>query len=351
MNDMQPRPEDGAIQIPITFDYKGGRSQNKLSTIISILLIVFVTVGLVVMLALFKLSIIVKLVLIPLVLYISLLILRFFVGKEQYYSNIYENLKAEDYLLETSSIWQIFDIDFEYPYTVYFKNGTKGIFVKMEKDVITGKADTAMYEHYEAISEGYNVAHSLNMDIVHIDYMDNIGNDTRMETLYADLVHVKNPDMQDMMVDIYDNLVQDMSLNYATHDIYLFLTRDKSERFYGNVEAVVNTMLGGNFITYTIMNRHEISSTCTALFNLEDFSVINACETALASTRHTGIKLISVEDETGEVTVFNKTQEELKQEREERQRQAAETKQKKRSSKKKNVQDDSFVDDDFNLFD
>ncbi len=347
---MQPQPEDGYIQIPITFDYKGGRGQNKVSTIISILLIVFFTLGLVVMLTLFKIAILAKVILIPLVLYVSLFILRFFIGKEQYYSNIYENLKASDYLLETSSIWQIFDIDFEYPYTVFFKNGTKGIFVKMKKDVITGKEDTAMYEHYEAISEGYNVAHSLNMDIVHIDYMDNIGNDTRMDALYADLVRVKNPDMQDMMVDIYDNLVADMSINYATHDIYLFLTRDKSERFYSNVESVVATMLGGNFITYRVMDRHEISSTCTALFNLEEFSAINACETALASTRHTGIKLISVEDSEGNVTIYNKTQEELKAERDAQQEKAMDAK-KNKQRKKKKVQDESFMDDDFNLFD
>lgn len=343
--DMTPQPGDTSINLPITFDYKGGRGENKKGKIIlsiaDVLLTVIFTVGCA---SNDNLEIWMRFLLPCVVLYIGLFILRFFVFRELWFSDVYETLKATDYDLKLDKIWQIFDIDFEYPYICYFKNGYKGIFVRMEKDAITGKVGNAQFDHYSAIGDAYNVAHSLNMNIVHIDYMDNVGNDTRMQKLYDDLVFVENPDMQEMLIDIYSNLQDEMSQNYASFDIYLFLTRDKLNNFVYNMQTVCNYMLGGNFITYKVLDRFEISRVCVALFNLHDFSIVEACENVLSGVEHHGVIPIKVKHGDGTEEIFNKTTAEKKviaaenarKQKErlaEQERQKAEAKQRKKNAK------------------
>lgn len=343
--DMTPQPGDTSINLPITFDYKGGRGENKKGKIIlsiaDVLLTIIFTVGCA---SNDNLEIWMRFLLPCVVLYIGLFILRFFVFRELWFSDVYETLKATDYDLKLDQIWQIFDIDFEYPYICYFKNGYKGIFVRMEKDAITGKVGDAQFDHYSAIGDAYNVAHSLNMNIVHIDYMDNVGNDTRMQKLYDDLVFVENPDMQEMLIDIYSNLQDEMSQNYASFDIYLFLTRDKLNNFVYNMQTVCNYMLGGNFITYKVLDRFEISRVCVALFNLHDFSIVEACENVLSGVEHHGVIPIKVKHGDGTEEIFNKTTAEKnviaaenarkqKERLAEQERQKAEAKQRKKNAK------------------
>ena len=305
---MRPQPGDYSINIPITFDYKGGRDAGRKGRIIISALVVGITllvsIGLIFNHSMFfwwRLGIALA------VFYVGLFIMRFIVFHELWYSDMYEGLKETDFDLPLDAIWNIFDIDYSYPYISYFKNGYKGIFVRMEKDAITGKPEQNMYDHYEAVGDAYNLCHSLNMNLIHIDYMDNVGNDSRMQKLYDDLTFVANPDMQTMLIDIYSNLQDEMSRNYASFDIYLFLTKDKINNFIYNTQAVCNRMLGGNFITYKVLDRTEIVRICTALFNLHEFSIIDACENVLQGIGHSGIIPISVTHGDGTVDELNKT--------------------------------------------
>lgn len=342
---MIPQPGVRSINIPVTFDYKGGRGENKKGKIILSIADVLITLILIIGCATNKnLDLWMRFLLPCVVFYIGLFVLRFFVFRELWFSDVYETLKATDYDLKLDQIWQIFDIDFDYPYICYFKNGYKGVFVRMEKDAITGKVGDAQFDHYNAIGEAYNLAHSLNMNIIHIDYMDNVGNDTRMQKLYDDLVFVENPDMQEMLIDIYSNLQDEMSQNYASFDIYLFMTRDKITNFVYNIQSVCHCMLGGNFITYKVLDRFEISRVCVALFNLHDFSIVEACENVLSGVDHHGVIPIKVKHGDGTEEVFNKTTAEKKviaaenarKQKErlaEQERQKAEAKQRKKNAK------------------
>ena len=359
--DMQPMPSDTSVLLPVTFDYRGGRGQNTKTTIITTIAIILLTIIFAIGVAKREgIEIYIKPFLVIGIIYIGLFLLRFLVLKERYYSDIYEGMLETDYALNTTDLWQIFEIQDNYPYICFFKNGMKGLFVKMEKDAITGKSSEAQYDHFEPISTAYNVAHSANMNIVHIDYMDNVGNDPRLARMYADLSHVDNIDMKDMLIDIYNNLQDEMSGNYSCFDIYLFLTRDKIQSFEYNVKMVAELMLGGNFITYKILNKQEISGVCTALFNLHDFSVVDACEAVMSNQYSRGIVPIHLKHSDGTIDKINKTQQEKKieaqervrkqQEREkeiERQKQIAKQK-KKGTYKEKEIKDeklDVFGDD------
>lgn len=306
--DMTPKPGDMTISLPITFDYRGGRSGNWKAKIIATIIIVAAMIALPVLVGSNEdLTLVQKFIYIPCIIYALLFILRFFVYREAYFSKLYENLIADDYDLKLDYIWQIFDIDVTYPYTVYFRNGQRGIFVRMEKDAITGKPASNVFDHFDSIGNAYNLCHSLNMNMIHIDYMDNVGNDPRVDTLYDELSLVENPDMQEMLIDIYNNIREEMSRNYASFDIYLFLTRDNLKNFLYNVQAVSEAMLSGNFITYKILNRDEIARICTSLFNLHEFSVLSACEETMNGDVHYGIIPLSITHADGSIEVLNKT--------------------------------------------
>lgn len=355
---MQPQPDDTSISLPVTFDYRGGRNENKKNKIILAIVVVVLSIIIIVGTLLSDTATIInKVLILCCTLYASLLILRFVVFRERYFSDIYESLKELDFQPSVTTIWKIFDIDYSYPYIAYFKNGTKGIFVKMEKGTITGAGDNICYNHYEAISNAYNKAHSLNMDIRHIDYMDSVGNDSRLQVLYDSLQEVENPDMEEMLIDIYSNLQAEMSLNYASFDIYLFISRDRIENFTYNVQSVCNIMLGGNFITYRVLNRSDIRSVCMALFNLHDFSVTESCEEVLSGESYKGIVPIRIIHDDGTEEKLNKTQEEKRIETEERARKMeeakAEAKEKRRYKKSKEdnaIHINKDDDDDLGLF-
>lgn len=353
-----PMPGDTSIHIPVTFGYRGGRGANVKNKIITI--IVFVGIAIIGTFICWKnpsFYLWQSIVFTIIVLWGSLLGIRFIGLKELYFSDAYESMKARNGILQLSTIWGIFDISLNYPYICYFKNGYKGIFVRMERDTITGKMENADFDHYDALGNAYNLAHALNMNITHLDYMDNVGNDPRLARMYNDLNKVSNPDMQDMLIDIYDNLQESMKMNYTSFDVYVFLTRDRLDNFVYNVQSVSNTMLGGNFLTYKVLDRNEIASVCPALFNLEDFSVIEACESVYESKKHKGIIPISIERADGTVEKLNKTQAEKKRDLEEQAKRIEDAKaeRKRRKANKKfkmneNTVDISGKDEELNLF-
>lgn len=342
-----PQPGDTSISIPVTFDYRGGRGANIKHKITAV--IVFLVIAIVGSIFFWKSDnffLWQKFIYDLILLYICLLGIRYIALKELYFSDMFEKMKKENGILELGTIWGIFDIDTEHPYTCYFKNGYKGVFVRMERDTITGKPDNAEYYHYDALGNAYNLAHALNMNIVSIDYMDNVGNDPRLGKLYADLNDVDNPYMKEMLIDIYDNLQEEMQMNYSSFDIYLFLTRDKFSSFMYNVQRVAGAMLGGNFLTYKMLSRNEIAGVCTALFNLEDFSVIQACEDVYEGEHHRGIIPIKVTHADGTVDKLNKTQEEKRQELQELQnkKEDAKAEYKRRKQNKKFKLDEKEID-------
>jgi hypothetical protein len=152
--------------------------------------------------------------------------------------------------------------------------------------------------------------------------------------------------MQDMLVDIYDNLSSIMKMNYTSFYVYLFLTRDKLDSLVYNVQSVVNTMLGGNFISYKVLDRIEVANICPALFNLEDFSFIEACESVLDSQGNRGIIPIKIIKSDGTEEKLNKTQEEKKRDLELKAKQLEDAKaeRRRRKANKKFKIDEDTVD-------
>lgn len=339
-NDMQPQEGDTSFSIPITFDYKGGRSVTSKHTFITIAILV------VIFLVLFfgtafsgSLDIIQKIPLLAIYVYVVLLIIRFPLLHEATFSDIYETQRESDLKLETPSIWQIFDIDETYPYTCYFRNGKKGIFIRMERTTVTGKGNTEYSNHFDILADAYNRAHSLGMDLINVDYMDNVGNDTRLKNAMTNLVTVENEVLAADLSYMYQALELDMSLQYSSSDVYLFTSRGNQEQFIYNVFQVAQLMLGSNYISYSVLAERDIANMCAALFNLMNFDVSKANLATLHEDSISGVTPISIfHEETGETEKLNLTSAERRQKLEEARRKREDSKKSAEEMKRKKKQ-------------
>lgn len=337
MEAMRPQPDDLTIKLPVTFDYHGGRADNKRGNIL-------VSLVLTVIVIIFEIGIArndsmewyIRLAICIVLFLVYFIFLRYKVLRERVYSDALETLKEMDFQPSSTSFWGIYDIDVSYPYVCHFSDGKKGIFIKLEKDVVVGKPDTIMYDHFEAISDAYCLAGSLNINLAQIDYMDNVGNDPRMQNLYDDLEDCENEDMRDIMLSMYAYLQDEMSNDYASFDVYLLTTRTKVSQLWYNAQMVCERLLTGNYLSYKVLDSEGIKATVTALMNLNEFSVLDACENVLRNSSMTkSIVPISVEHGHGDITKIGKTQEELKQEKLEKEKQEEARRASKQRGRKK----------------
>ncbi len=322
MIDMKPEQGDTLISLPVTFDYHGGRVADRkhivLQAIITIVLVLFLSI----LILRADKPLLMRLVIVGIILFATQWFLRFVTFKEAIYSNAYERLKEDNFIPSTSTFWGIYDIETEYPYIAHFKSGISGIFVRLEKDVIVGKPETIRYDHYEAINQAYNTACHNNIGMIHIDYMENVGNDPRLRDMFAELNNCNNSDMRDMMLSLYSNLQEEMSLNYASYDVYLFYTRGKkTDNLWYNTTLILADLLDGNYLSYKALDIEEIRKSCMGLFNLDDFSAVDACNKAFDNSNYKGIVPIELMRVDGDTVKLNKTvaekQEEARQRAEE----------------------------------
>lgn len=315
---MRPSREDRTVNIPITFSKRseGAVSGKTLFWILltaTTLFIIFV-IGILIGSKPWYIKIPLSLIFI----YLYLFFIRFFVFREGRLSDAYETMIKEDYKLSTNSFWGIYDISKKPPYIVYYANGQKGIFVRFDKDVIVGKEDYMEYRHFEGISDMYNVAHTLGLNMVNVDYMDSVGNDPRMESVHAVASNVSNPDLKAILVSIYSNLDQEMALDYTSFDVYLFTTREREEDLWYNVRQVIEYGLKANYKSYSLINPEELRKMAQAIMNLEDFSLIEAEKEVIKSTLNTRIRPIKVIRSDGTTQIINKTSAELLMDQEKR---------------------------------
>lgn len=330
---MRPTKTDRVVNIPITFSK---RSEGAVSgktlfwvlltvTILFIILVVGVLTG--------GASWYIKYPVSLLLIYLFVFFLRFFVFREGRLSDAFETMKEKDYQQSTNIFWNIYDIKTKPPYIVHYANGLKGVFVRFDKDVIVGKEDYMEYRHFEGISNMYNEAHKLGLDMVSIDYMDSVGNDERMSKVHTTASNVTNPDLKAILISLYSNLEHEMQLDYTSFDVYLFTTRDKEEDLWYNVRQVIEYGLKANFKSYSLIKPEDLRKMAQVMMNLETFSLTQAEKEVISSTLSQRIRPIKVINDDGSERIINKTREQLEKEKEFKEQQ------RKNNKVKKNVKE------------
>lgn len=350
---MRPRVGQTTMILPVTFDYSGGRKDSKRDA--KIWSVILGVVGLIVGIGIifnkdrfFLTNLIIGLG----VIYIVSFIIRFFLLKEGRIRKEKIIIQDKDFVDDTKNIWGIYNIDEQYPYYCRFRNGKSGVFVRLNKDVILGKYSESEYEHYEAIADAYNIGGSSNIQLCHIDYMDNIGTDERLEECFISLGRVKNTDVKDILTDIYSFQQQQMEERVTTFDAYLFMWTGSDINAWNTIQRILSCFMQANYRSYHILNEDDLRDLTKVVMNLEDFSVIKAMSGAFVTESSMGVIPIKVTHLDGTETIINKTTEQKKEEAELKAKEAQLLKEenKRRKESKRNKGTTYDEDEEIDLF-
>lgn len=349
---MRPRKNAMSVQIPFTFD--GGYKNNSLSNdkfilAAGILLVWFITaiVSIVTAQGINKL-------LYPVLSFVIVsFFIRFFILRESYYKKKREELVENNYLYDYNIFWDIFEVTSSYPHICRYSNGMKAIFVQFDKDVVVGQDDDNDFYHYEAISDAYMQMSKRGINCVHIDYMDTVGKDDRMDSLFDMANETENSDLRKVLIRVFENVMDTMERSYASYDVYCFMYNGKEEIFWDELKIVIESFNQANYIRHRILGKDEISELVKSVMNLDRFSVNRASEKLFEEVGGTSyIRPIWVE-RGYERQILNKTREEIEEERnvkEVEKEMKSELKRKKRDRKAK-LREKIEGDEEINLFD
>ena len=317
--DIRPKPGDEYIRVPITFDYSGGRGDQRRGNILTTLIIIVVSIILTIgAIKNTNFEVWQRILAIIVVWGIGSTYIRFKLFREGTYSDVFEGLKETDFTPDTKSFWKVYEVDTTFPYIHHFADGRHAVFVRMNKDAVVGKPDDIIDRHYNAISEMLNRAWGLNMNVVIMDYMDNVGNDPRLNGLYDSLNNCSYNSMKSLMLSMYSYWQDCMMEDYASFDVYGFISRANPDDLWLDVQNCINELMKGNYISSNVLNLDGSRVSCMALFNLTDFSAREACEKVVETRQITGVIPISLLTNDGEIKI-NKTQAEKRAEEEARQ--------------------------------
>lgn len=339
---MQPQMGDISITLPITFDYSGGRKDRNKS--IRIWAIIVSVIGVIVAVGILfgKNEFYIKVPLSILIFYGVLLIIRYLFFKEGKRKEDYKAMIDNDYEMSYREIWGIYSVENTHPYYCRFRNGKSGVYIRLNKDVILGKYSESEYEHYEAVADAYNLAGAGKVQMVHIDYMDNVGSDERLEESFIAIEGVSNPDIKDILTDIYSYQQANMQRRVSTFDVYAFLWTGNDITAWNTIIRILNCFLEANYRSYQVLDERELRELTKSVFNLNDFSITDASASAFNTDDTASIKPISISDVDGNIRVINKTslekEEEKKLHREEEiatQKEILRRKREKKNKKKK----------------
>ena len=275
---MIPDEDSYTVSIPVTFDVRtkpAGLGNDKFILAIVVMLVWLATV----IIAFFT-----KAELISIILYIigSFIVCfwaaRYLILRESYFKARRNELVEHNFQYPYSQFWNIYEIDNGYPHVCRFANGMKAVFVRFDKDVIVGRETNNEYIHYEAISEAYLQMHKRGIECVHIDYMDTVGKDDRVNGLFRMAGESENPDLSEVLTLLFDNVSAIMEHSYASYDVYCFYYQGKEDLFLDELEVVIESFMDGNYINYTFLDKEGINDLVKSIFNLNRFSSNYACD-------------------------------------------------------------------------
>lgn len=302
-----------SVQIPITFDVPKVESENKRQAVIIsaiIALVSLVIIGLTWKGQGFILS---KILITFSIGFFVVLLVRFFLLKEGRISDATERIIAQDYKLEDKKFWGIFDIEKVKPYVCHYVSGQKGVFVRFNKDVLIGENAT-QESHYTGLSEMYSTADSLGLKLIHVDYMDSVGKDPRIQGFYESIADCENPVLKNMLLSIYGDLELNLQEEYSSFDVYCIYTNSNSFDFKYNVGVTISAGLNANYKSFSYLDSDNIKELTMSLFNLEEFGIVKASKSLMQDDALSIVKPLSVVDmATGNETIINKSSVEIKE--------------------------------------
>lgn len=353
-NGMRPKMGQTDIVLPITFDYSGGRADKLKSARLWAIIIEVLTIFFALLFVFgSKKNIIFNIVIGIVIIYVGTFINRFFLLGEGKYRREFIELDESKGKEDLKEIWGIYNISHNYPYICRFRNGKSGVVIMLNKDVVLGKYSEAEYEHYEAIADAYNIAGGSKIQMCHVDYMANIGMDERLDESFISLRNIDNEDVKDLLTDVYSFQKEQMQERVTTYDVYVFMWRGSDVSAWSTIQSILSCFMEANFRSYQVLNEDALRELPKTIFNLNEFSAVDAMLNAFDENTSANINPISIKKANGEVEVLGKTSKQRKEEMELAEKKIEIKKQEKKKAKKVsqevNENDNIDWDEEFDL--
>lgn len=311
---MRPDKQSNVIEIPLTLDVQSSvryLTKNKLHLgyLICIGLILAAVVIAVIMRNL------VGVIVGTVVALFGIFLVRMFWIEERRYRKNYDDLEAHNYVYDSLSFWEIYDVGETFP-ICYYKSGLKAVFVMFDKDIIIGRGSDGAFKHYEALTYAYKLMARNKIRCAHIDYMDSVGRDTRLETVVENLLsNTANENLRRMLSAVFDYQQAQMNATYTTYDVYAFYFTGDDKFFRETLDTVLQAFLQANYVRYRLMDLDDLRLLASALYGIDEFSAKVACDSVFNSNDSLRKNLKVIGYTKGDTyTKINKTSEELAQE-------------------------------------
>lgn len=307
---MQPRQGDKVIKIPVTFDVNSNFRVRNAG--IKLWLFVVVTIWVI--------SSITALVvaetwlgyLFPLYsLFLLSYIVRYIIFRERYYRSRRKELMENDFMFDQTLFWNIYEISSRFPHFVTFETGAKGLFVAFDKGVVIGRGENSDYYHHEALTLAYQQVLDRGLELYHIDYMDVLGKDSRMDSLFELAEKAKNDDIRRVLIRMYDYTASLMNNSFASYDVYVFVGRGREEDLWFEIEQCLTFFSQANYLRYQVLDQDALTKLVESLMNVKEFSANRANTTIFRKLNfYTSYVTPIWVEKDGVRTVLNKTLEE-----------------------------------------
>lgn len=318
-----PTADQSTIKVPTTIDRQGGRREkyrNKWIWATAILIIIItITIG---MLFQKEVPFFTKIITAFLFFSITTLVLRFGFLKEGRIRNRMVDGRDNNYDISTSNFWGITRISNEEPYVCIFPNNKEGIFVVMEKGVFKGDLTTAKHNHRSAIADFYKMigdkaSGQTLVSVTHIDLMDYVGTDPRIDEARDSISYTDNVELKRDIQGIYDDVKERASQMVFTSDIFVFQWTGQRRMYLPIIQEGLSRMMqGGGYIGYSYMDSEDLMKLYKTLFNVCDFSLVQAKRDAVVEASERDIYPVAVYFQNGGVLKLNYTKRERQQQNE-----------------------------------
>lgn len=209
---------------------------------------------------------------------ISIYITRFVIFEEKFYYRMYKELKNNE-ITNPSVFWNIASIkDTEDGATINFSDGKIGVFVKIERDTITGKREDFMEYHYDAISDFYKSIVQRGYSLVQLDIMESAGKDNRLNEL-SKLVNKSDNQRVCKLMNLQIGYIRNITnVSLCESDYFLVYSNklSRSEYIIQDVTDSILILMDGAYIGFQVLNHAGIVDMVKELSGVNYFNSTSA---------------------------------------------------------------------------
>lgn len=208
-----------------------------------------------------------------LILFIVQLIVRYYILEERYFFRMY-NIMKKSSITDTSIFWDIASIrDSDNGAVVIFSDMKVGVFIRLEKDTITGKDKDFRENHFDAISEFYKELNNRQYYFVQLNIMEQAGNDPRIYSLDELMLKSDNKNLVEVMkMQVgYIKLITRATLYES--DYFLIYTDQisKSDVIIEEINDMANILTDGAYLGHMVLREKDILDLHKEIYGIRYF--------------------------------------------------------------------------------